>query len=294
MMTPDDNNGDSDNGQRRRIRPGFIYLIALVLIGIFLYFIIQQYAKANTENYYDADMTADTNGDGTPDGSLYKILSSGDSVVINVQVHSEGGYMYVSGTYVTSSAVGTKTTSATHSFVTYLTLDNTAAISNFYTCINTRTYSGEAYYTSTRGTYSFTDYTTQKSFLDYLPTILLWAAIIIAAIYVVSLLSRSIGSANSQQFSFNSSRAKRETHSKVRFKDVAGCDEVKAELSEMVDYFHNAKKYTRLGAKLPKGILLQGPPGTGKTLLAKAVAGEADVPFYAISGSDFVELFVGV
>ncbi len=82
--------------------------------------------------------------------------------------------------------------------------------------------------------------------------------------------------------------------SKVRFSDVAGCDECKAELVELVDYFRNADKYTRLGAKLPHGVLLVGPPGTGKTLLAKAVAGEANVPFYSISGSDFVERYVGV
>ena len=88
--------------------------------------------------------------------------------------------------------------------------------------------------------------------------------------------------------------ARKTTGSKVRFSDVAGCDEAKAELVEMVDYFHNTDKYTRLGAKLPHGVLLVGPPGTGKTLLAKAVAGEADVPFYSISGSDFVEMYVGV
>ena len=87
---------------------------------------------------------------------------------------------------------------------------------------------------------------------------------------------------------------KKATKSDVRFSDVAGIDEVKNELVEVVDYFTNAKKYKALGAILPKGVLLVGPPGTGKTLLAKAVAGEANVPFYSISGSDFVEMYVGV
>ena len=80
----------------------------------------------------------------------------------------------------------------------------------------------------------------------------------------------------------------------VTFKDVAGQDEAKESLQEVVDFLHNPGKYTAIGAKLPKGALLVGPPGTGKTLLAKAVAGEAHVPFFSLSGSDFVEMFVGV
>ena len=94
--------------------------------------------------------------------------------------------------------------------------------------------------------------------------------------------------------SFVNNLGRKQKTSKVRFADVAGCDEAKIELIEMVDYFRSTDRYTRLGAKLPHGVLLQGPPGTGKTLLAKAVAGEANVPFYSISGSDFVEMYVGV
>ena len=80
----------------------------------------------------------------------------------------------------------------------------------------------------------------------------------------------------------------------VNFKDVAGQDEAKESLQEVVDFLHNPKRYTDIGAKLPKGALLVGPPGTGKTLLAKAVAGEAGVPFFSLAGSDFVEMFIGV
>ena len=80
----------------------------------------------------------------------------------------------------------------------------------------------------------------------------------------------------------------------VTFKDVAGQEEAKESLTEIVDFLHNPAKYTRIGAKLPKGALLVGPPGTGKTLLAKAIAGEAKVPFFSLTGSDFVEMFVGV
>ncbi len=81
---------------------------------------------------------------------------------------------------------------------------------------------------------------------------------------------------------------------KVTFKDVAGADEAKEELKEIVDFLKDPQKFTALGARIPKGVLLVGPPGTGKTLIAKAVAGEADRPFFSISGSDFVEMFVGV
>ncbi|MDQ6978991.1 MAG: ATP-dependent zinc metalloprotease FtsH, partial [Mariprofundaceae bacterium] len=96
--------------------------------------------------------------------------------------------------------------------------------------------------------------------------------------------------------SFGKSRAKllSENTTKVTFDDVAGCDEAKQEVTEVIEFLRDPSKFTRLGGKLPKGVLLVGPPGTGKTLLARAVAGEADVPFFSISGSDFVEMFVGV
>jgi cell division protease FtsH len=95
---------------------------------------------------------------------------------------------------------------------------------------------------------------------------------------------------------FGKSRAKLLTRDrdKVTFGDVAGCDEAKEEVSEVVEFLKDPKKFTKMGGRIPKGILMVGPPGTGKTLLAKAVAGEADVPFFSISGSDFVEMFVGV
>ncbi len=110
-------------------------------------------------------------------------------------------------------------------------------------------------------------------------------------------LMRSIGGgggANAKAFDFGNSRAKLEKDSKTRFKDVAGADEEKEELTELVDFLKSPKKFVNMGAKIPRGVLLVGPPGTGKTLLARAVAGEANVPFYSISGSEFVEMFVGV
>jgi cell division protease FtsH len=126
------------------------------------------------------------------------------------------------------------------------------------------------------------------------PTIINAGIIILFALFFFSRLNSSVNGANRQAMDFNKSPARREDASKVHFSDVAGCDEEKAEMVEMVEYLKDPKKYSKYGARLPKGVLLIGNPGTGKTLLAKAVAGEAGVPFYSISGSDFVEMFVGV
>lgn len=118
--------------------------------------------------------------------------------------------------------------------------------------------------------------------------------LLIVAFFII--LAKVIQSGGSQALSFGKSKAKMMLDSKVKvtFKDVAGIDEEKQELEEIVDFLKNGEKYLKLGAKIPKGVLLVGAPGTGKTLMAKAVAGEAGVPFFSISGSDFVEMFVGV
>lgn len=110
------------------------------------------------------------------------------------------------------------------------------------------------------------------------------------------LFMRQLQSGGGRAMSFGKSKARllQEGSNKITFKDVAGCDEAKEELQEIVEFLKDPKKFTRLGGRIPKGVLLMGPPGTGKTLLAKAIAGEAGVPFFTISGSDFVEMFVGV
>lgn len=140
---------------------------------------------------------------------------------------------------------------------------------------------------------SVVDAAASNAFLDtllsFLPVVLMFGV----TIWMVNRMAGA-GSANKQAFDFSKSRARLEGKVKVRFSDVAGCDEEKAEMAEIIDYLKYPKKFERMGARIPKGILLSGHPGTGKTLLAKAVAGEANVPFYSISGSDFVEMFVGV
>ena len=113
------------------------------------------------------------------------------------------------------------------------------------------------------------------------------------AIWMVNRMNGA-GSSNNKAFEFSRSRARLEGKIRVRFSDVAGCEEEKLEMAEIIDYLKYPKKFEQMGARIPKGVLLCGHPGTGKTLLAKACAGEANVPFYSISGSDFVEMFVGV
>ena len=115
--------------------------------------------------------------------------------------------------------------------------------------------------------------------------------------FIMRMMSRGGGGAGGQIFNIGKSKAQlfdKNTNVNVTFKDVAGLEEAKVEIMEIVDFLRTPEKYTKLGGKIPKGVLLVGPPGTGKTLLAKSVAGEAHVPFYSISGSDFVEMFVGV
>ena len=128
----------------------------------------------------------------------------------------------------------------------------------------------------------------------FLDTIMSLIPFVIFGAMAFFLITKMNGGGNNKAFEFSKSRARLEGNIKVRFEDVAGCDEEKQEMAEIIDYLKSPKKFAKMGARIPKGILMVGSPGTGKTLLAKAVAGEADVPFYSISGSDFVEMFVGV
>jgi cell division protease FtsH len=137
-----------------------------------------------------------------------------------------------------------------------------------------------------------TDITTRSGITFW--TVILNLFPIALFLVVLFIIFRNANSQNNRAFDFNKNRAKLNREKGVTFKDVAGCDEEKEELEEVVDFLKTPKKYVEMGARIPKGVLLVGAPGTGKTLLARAVSGEANVPFFSISGSDFVEMFVGV
>lgn len=150
------------------------------------------------------------------------------------------------------------------------------------------------YYSYQNGTLSPLTVEQSSNVMSWLIPLLGSLLVVGVMIFFMTRMSRGGENGANPMSGFVDNVARKSSGSKIRFTDVAGCDEAKAELVEMVDYFHSTDKYTRLGAKLPHGVLLVGPPGTGKTLLAKAVAGEANVPFFSISGSDFVEMYVGV
>ena len=141
-------------------------------------------------------------------------------------------------------------------------------------------------------------YTFGKPSVDwggYLLSMAPWLLLIVFWIFIMRRMQGGMGGTKGL-FSFGKSRARLWTTDKpgVTFDDVAGCEEAKTELTEIIQFLKHPKRYQKLGGRIPKGVLLLGPPGTGKTLMARAVAGEANVPFFSISGADFVEMFVGV
>lgn len=268
-----------------------------------------------TYTLVDSNGKAQVNSDGTPDwtdyskstdiktvidtdnaGTLAKIIVSVDPssttetdnvklVVKVIRSNTTNEIVYLQGTFnafdSTKNAYVTYTYQATLDKVTYETyvkplLEQSSVSSYFKYNVN---YIEQI------------ESTTDWSWVT--PMIIAVLVTIVAIIFIRNMM-KSVGGSNNPMSGFVNNVARKQNGSSVRFGDVAGCDEAKAELVEMVDYFHSRDKYTRLGAKLPHGVLLVGPPGTGKTLLAKAVAGEANVPFYSISGSDFVEMYVGV
>ena len=144
--------------------------------------------------------------------------------------------------------------------------------------------------------YTVANVSDNNLFISVILPVVILVLVLILVMTIIGRQAASAGSANSKMMDFGKSRAKMQgpQESTVRFSDVAGLDEEKEDLQEIVDFLRNPQKYTKVGARIPKGVILTGRPGTGKTLLAKAVAGEANVPFFSISGSDFVEMFVGV
>ena len=277
---------ENTNKPQKKSLFGFIwpYIVIIGFIAMFVFFILGNNGTQTVK---------------LTEAQVAELLNSDEKLVNDVSIKRESTIVTVYGKY-------TDTTNDNKVYKFEAVIDSVAFDNYKYTTpdgdftimeiTENRTYEVEGvelpYYTESNR-HIINAYETNW-FLEWLPTILIVGAGLIIGFVLLSKLSASVNNSNNKAMDFNKSRARREDTSSVRFDDVAGCDEEKAELIELVDYLKDPRKYTRLGAKLPKGVLLVGPPGTGKTLLAKATAGEAGVPFFSISGSDFVELYVGV
>ena len=266
------------------------YLIILLII-LAVSFIFGG-GKTTKWNYTAGDIITGSSEDSVKDNAEESVLWTDNIQTLTIE-YNNGNFIDVSGTVIKFDTEGNKNTLSyavrlpsdqhTEEVLAYIVANREIVLSDG---------SKTAYYTSSN--FQIIDPNEGNFWTDVFPSILISVIGIGVLIILVTRMSGAVSKSNSQAMDFNKSRAKREDGSSVRFDDVAGCDEEKEEMKELVDYLKNPQKYASAGAKLPKGVLLVGPPGTGKTLLAKAVAGEAKVPFFSISGSDFVEMFVGV
>ena len=318
-----DKNNNPQQPRNKKNTFSTIFLPLLLVVGMCLtfYFVFVKpstgSSSRNTENYTQADLVLDSDkkiDEYSLDygGKLTNILLGQEVTKLQSKYSYTGNYYSIAGYYTKVNDAGKKVRiifradlSADSSswalfqhIIEQAPLYQKDAEGNIKVDANTGLalvdQDNSKYYSGSRNIYDIISPESGNGFASWLPTILVSVVLIGLSIFLVSRFTKSMKNIDRTQMDFNTSRARKEVNSKVKFSDVAGCDEVKAELVEVVDYFRNADKYTKLGAKLPKGVLLVGPPGTGKTLLAKAVAGEANVAFYSISGSDFVEMYVGV
>ena len=246
---------NNKNPKRKRVDIGAYILTAILLIALIIAFVNLSKPTAETVTYTDIVSWVDEE-------------STTKAEVSNVTAKQETTNLFtVSGYYTTTDLTGKK---VTRQFSAVLTLDDVTSLSHNY----------------------------HISITNELPDDNTWLNIILNLLPIVIIvlfyfwIMKSNGNGKAMEFGKSTARLAR--GKTVTFNDVAGCDEEKQELVEIVDFLKNPSKYAEIGARIPKGVLLSGNPGTGKTLLARAVAGEAGVPFFSISGSDFVEMFVGV
>ena len=239
---------------KRQMKVGFFYVIAIILIFVALYF-SEGLKNMQGKSYGTSDLIADVK-----EGTVESVYIEQNNEVPTGQVT-----VYFKDRDSQSYAVS-----------------NVNEVQTALDQVST-------------GLYTVSDVSGESMWSTLLPYIFAIVLFLIVMVFLSSQLGGG-GSGGNKVMNFGKSRAKMSTNedAKVKFPDVAGLEEEKEELEEIVDFLKAPKKYTEVGARIPKGVLLVGPPGTGKTLLAKAVAGEAGVPFFSISGSDFVEMFVGV
>ncbi|ABX81977.1 ATP-dependent zinc metalloprotease FtsH [Acholeplasma laidlawii] len=251
--------------KRSPLRPDYLVIVIIILLAIGMYFFFTEMMAPKVKQFDEFEFIA--------------AIESGQ--IATVRSEYVGGDNFnlweVTGTFTTGNAP-----EGVGSYVIILygdRLNNIQDIIITYNELNP----------STPITVSFVPHVS-VDFWNIISTLLLIAAPIV----LVVIMFRSMSSQSNKAQDFTKNRAKLSQGRKVKFSDIAGADEEKAEMAELIDFLKNPKKYADMGARVPKGVLLVGQPGTGKTLLAKAVAGEAQVPFFSISGSDFVELYVGV
>src|SRR5690554_3018395 len=252
--------------KRSPIRPDYIVIIIIILLAIGMYFFFTEMMQPGVKKF---------------ENELEFVTAIEDGQIATITTEYVGGDNYniweVTGTFVSGQApegVGS-----------YIIILHGDRLNNIYDVVAT-------YNAANPNAQIKTDVVPHVTvdIWGILTTILLVAAPIV----LVIIMFRSMSSQTNRAQDFIKNRAKLSQGKRVKFSDVAGADEEKAEMAELIDFLKNPKKYTDMGARVPKGVLLVGQPGTGKTLLARAVAGEANVPFFSISGSDFVELYVGV
>jgi len=252
--------------KRSPIRPDYIVIIIIILLAIGMYFFFTEMMQPGVKKF---------------ENELEFVTAIEDGQIATITTEYVGGDNYniweVTGTFVSGQApegVGS-----------YIIILHGDRLNNIYDVVAT-------YNAANPNAQIKTDVVPHVTvdIWGILTTILLVAAPIV----LVIIMFRSMSSQTNRAQDFTKNRAKLSQGKRVKFSDVAGADEEKAEMAELIDFLKNPKKYTDMGARVPKGVLLVGQPGTGKTLLARAVAGEANVPFFSISGSDFVELYVGV
>ncbi len=284
------------------------YVLMAGAVGLFVWLIASQFLGGSNA-IYESEVDKNVLGyklNSTGTDPKFEVLSYGDAnyeyKLVAYDARHEYTTVLVNGSVYSAADKKIRTFSvriegsAWEAPFDYTMGDVTIKHASYYSLFTTRINEAKEYHVNPNfKIYANNSNAFEVSFWDaWGPTIISTGIIVLVTILIFSRLSASVNGANNSINSFNKSPARRSDNSTVRFSDVAGCEEEKAEMVELVEYLRDPKKYARFGARLPKGFLLIGPPGTGKTLLAKAVAGEAGVPFYSISGSDFVEMYVGV
>lgn len=254
------------------VRNSFIYIL-LIIAGItaFQYYLRGTSTQSQQINY----------------STLIKQIKAGDIKSITYQ--PSGSIIEVSGEYTKAQ------TTETSSSLPFLEGSTTSTVTEFTSIVLPSDSSIEAITSAAEDANVEVTVKQESSSGIWISYIITYIPFIVLIVFFFVMMNQGgNGARGAMSFGKNRARSQSKGNVKVRFSDVAGAEEEKQELVEVVDFLKNPKKYKALGARIPAGVLLEGPPGTGKTLLAKAVAGEADVPFFSISGSDFVEMFVGV